>query len=148
MSNTDLREQQYNQQPAEHAARIGNVNTTTPFGAVRYYGTPGHPDYHRVETLNPALQTALYWQQQAQAIGPREIPGAGGAITPEQPSRRDHWPPMAGTGATPGPERVRQALPFGAVFRQEKGGRSQPDSPPKGGESGSGVCERTVVISH
>ena len=70
MANGELNEQQqYNQQSAEHAARIGNVNTTTPFGAVRYYGTPGYPDYHRVETINPALQTALNWQQQAQALG-------------------------------------------------------------------------------
>ena len=62
-------QQEYNQQAAEHSARIGNVNQTNPFGAVRYYGTPGQPDCHRVETLNPTLQTALNWQQQAQALG-------------------------------------------------------------------------------
>ena len=70
MSHTPEHTQEtYNQDAAEHAARIGNVNQTNPFGAVRYYGTPGSADYHRVEVLNPQLQTALNWQNQARALG-------------------------------------------------------------------------------
>ena len=52
---------------------------------------------------------------------------AGGAISREVPSRRDHLAAAGGNGSDPRHGReVRKARTSGAVFRQGKGGRYQP----------------------
>ena len=52
----------------QDTARLGNVNTLTPWGGVQYKGIPGTTNYLRHEFLNPTLFNTLNQYQQARGV--------------------------------------------------------------------------------